>query len=366
MADRSTTLSVFTADVGGLVGHVSSHPEVVDNARERLSSAKGKGVISDYHVLRCGDDLELLLTHECGVDDREIHELVWNTLVSCRELAQDLKLYAWSRGLLDEFAGSLRGLGPGVAELEFIERSSEPVIVFLANKTGTGAWNLPLYRIFADPFNTAGLIGDPAMLDGFTFTILDIKENREISLKAPEEIHLILALAGSTCRYVITSVSSNMGGKTAAVISSQKYDIIGGKPGAKCEPALIVRCQSGFPAVGEVMEAFALPHLVSGWMRASHAGPLMPVPFYEANPSRFDGPARVISAGFQITDGHLIGPHDMFDDPSFDEARKTANKVTDYMRRHGPFQPHRLSEAEMEYSSMPVVFDRIKDRFRKL
>src|SRR3989304_4715978 len=104
MADKSTTLSVFTADVGGLVGHVSSHPEVVDNARERLSSAKDKGVISDYHVL---------------------------------------KLYAWSRGLLDEFSGNLRCLGPGVAELEFIERSSEPVVVFLANKTSTGAWNLP-------------------------------------------------------------------------------------------------------------------------------------------------------------------------------------------------------------------------------
>jgi fructose 1,6-bisphosphate aldolase/phosphatase len=36
------------------------------------------------------------------------------------------------------------------------------------------------------------------------------------------------------------------------------------------------------------------------------------------------------------------------------------------MRRHGPFQPHRLSEAEMEYSSMPVVLDRIKNRFKKL
>jgi fructose 1,6-bisphosphate aldolase/phosphatase len=366
MADKHTTLSVFTADVGGLVGHVSSHPEVVDNARERLSSAKAKKFISDYHVLRCGDDLELIITHQYGVDDREIHELAWNTFVSCREIAQDLKLYAWSRGLLDEFTGNLKGLGPGVAELEFLERSSEPVVVFFANKTGPGAWNLPLYRIFADPFNTAGLIVDPAMLDGFTFTIQDIRENKAITLKTPEEAHFLLALAGSTSRYVITSVSRNVGSETAAIVSSQKYDIIGGRPAARNEPALIVRCQSGLPAVGEVMEAFSFPHLVSGWMRASHAGPLMPVPFYEANSTRFDGPPRVISAGFQITESHLIGPHDMFDDPSFDEARKTANKVTDYLRRHGPFQPHRLPQEEMEYSSMPVVFDRIKDRFKKL
>jgi fructose 1,6-bisphosphate aldolase/phosphatase len=366
MADKSTTLSVFTADVGGLVGHVSSHPEVVDNARERLNSAKDKRTISDYHVLRCGDDLELLLTHENGVDAQEVHGLVWNILVSCREIAQDLKLYGWGRGLMDEFPGNLRGLGPGVAEFEFIERESEPVVVFLANKTSTGAWNLPLYRIFADPFNTAGLIGDPAMLDGFIFTVLDIKENRTISLKTPDEMHLLLALIGSTNRYVITSVSRDTDKETAAMISSHKYEITGGKPGAKCEPALIVRCQAGFPAVGEVMEAFSFPPLVSGWMGTSHAGPLMPVPFYEANSTRFCGPPRVISAGFQITDGHLIGPHDMFDDPGFDEARKTANTVTDYLRRHGPFQPHRVENSDMDYSSMPAVFDRIKDRFKKL
>lgn len=365
MADKSTTLSVFTADVGGFIGHVSSHPEVVDNARERLGSARSKGVISDCHVLRCGDDLELILTHENGVNDREVHELVWNTFTSCREIAQELKLYATTRGLLDEFAGNVRCLGPGVAEIEFIERSSEPVILFFANKTSSGAWNLPLYRMFADPFNTAGLIGDPAMLDGFTFTVLDTKENRVADLRTPEEIYLLLALAGSTSRYVITSVASNTGKDVAAVVSSQKYDIVGGRIGAKSEPALIVRCQSGFPAVGEVMEAFSFPHLVSGWMRVSHAGPLMPVPFYEANPTRFDGPPRVISAGFQISNGRLIGPHDMFDDPSFDEARRTANTVTDYLRRHGPFQPHRLPQAEMEYSSMPIVLDKIRDRFRK-
>ncbi len=366
MADRKTTLSVFTADVGGLVGHVSSHPEVVDNARERLSIARGKGAITDYHVLRCGDDLDLVLTHECGINDREIHELVWNVFVSCRRISQELKLYASNRGLMDEFTGNVRCLGPGVAEMEFVERTSEPVVIFFANKTSAGAWNLPLYKIFADPFNTAGLIGDPAMLDGFTFTVLDTRENKEISLRAPEETYLLLALAGSTGRYVITSVARNNGKEEAAQVSSQKYDIIGGQVGARNEPSLLVRCQSGFPAVGEVMEAFAFPHLVSGWMRSSHAGPLMPVPFYEANSTRFDGPPRVISAGFQLADGRLIGPHDMFDDPSFDEARKTANKVTDYLRRHGPFQPHRLPQMEMEYSSISAVYDRIKDRFRKL
>ncbi len=35
---------------------------------------------------------------------------------------------------------------------------------------------------------------------------------------------------------------------------------------------MIVRCQSGLPAVGEVLEPFANPHYVAGWMRGSHNG----------------------------------------------------------------------------------------------
>ncbi len=47
----------------------------------------------------------------------------------------------------------------------------------------------------------------------------------------------------------------------------------------KDDPVCIIRCQSGLPAVGEVLEAFAQPHLVAGWMRGgSHwGGPLLPV-----------------------------------------------------------------------------------------
>ena len=74
-------------------------------------------------------------------------------------------------------------------------------------------------------------------------------------------------------------------------------------------------CQSQFPAVGEVLEPFTTPHIIEGWMRGSHYGPLMPVPLQQATPSRFDGLPRVIALGFQLSDGHLIGPRDMLDDP---------------------------------------------------
>ncbi|MBI1910671.1 MAG: fructose 1,6-bisphosphatase [Deltaproteobacteria bacterium] len=360
------TLSVITADIGGFIGHVSSHPDVLDTAKERLFAAREKKIIIDFHVLRCGDDLELIITHGNGPNDRKIHELAWNIFTACKEVADELKLYATGRGLdMEGFMGDIRCKGPGIAEMEFLERSSEPVIVLMANKAGVGAWNMPLYKVFADPSNTPGLFMEPTMLEGFSFTIYDLQENREVQISTPTELYHLLALIGSTCRYIVISVSRNSDREVAAVTAVHKYNLMAGRVMSKSESSVIFRCQAGFPAIGEVMEAFSFPHLVSGWMRGSHIGPLMPVPFYEANPTRFEGPPRLIGAGFQISNGKLIGPHDMFDDPSFDEARKTANKATEYMRRHGAFQPHRMAQSELEYSSLPMVMDKLKDRFRK-
>jgi fructose 1,6-bisphosphate aldolase/phosphatase len=134
----------------------------------------------------------------------------------------------------------------------------------------------------------------------------------------------------------------------------------------KDDPVCIVRSQGNFPAVGEILEPFAMPALVEGWMRGSHHGPLMPVARHQANPSRFDGPPRVISYGFQLANGKLIGPRDMFDDPAFDEARRWANQAGEYMRRHGPFEPHRLPLDEMEYTTMPQVMKKLQKRFVNL
>ncbi|MFQ5900546.1 MAG: fructose-1,6-bisphosphate aldolase/phosphatase [Thermodesulfobacteriota bacterium] len=358
MVAEKITLSVIKADVGGYVGHCSMHPALMDTAKGELNSAKEDGVLTDFHVLRCGDDLELIMTHRKGVKNSGIHKMAQDTFVACTEVARELKLY----GISDAFSGNMKGMGYGVAEIEFIERESEPVVVFMTDKASPGAWNLPLFRIFADPFNTAGLVIDPSMHDGFVFEVLDAKEGKTITLSCPEEMYDLLAFIGTPHRYMINTVNRKATGEVGAAASTQKAD----KNIGKNDPVLIVRCQNGFPAVGEVLEAFAFPHLVEGWMRGSHQGPLMPVPFYEANPSRFDGPPRVIAAGFQLANGKLIGPHDMFDDPSFDETRKQANIIGEYMRRHGPFEPHRLPMDAMEQTNMPKIMDKLKGRFKKV
>jgi fructose 1,6-bisphosphate aldolase/phosphatase len=357
------TVSVIKADVGGYVGHSSLHPDLLKTAEDRLSTAMEKGTLSHYHVTRCGDDLELIMTHRHGVDNDKVHKLAWDTFVACTEVAKELKLYGAGQDLLkDTFTGTVKGMGPGVAEMEFEERKSEPLIIFMADKTSPGAWNLPLFRIFADPFNTAGLVIDPAMHEGFRFEVVDVYENKSIVLSAPEEIYDLLMFIGAMRRFIIKNVYRKDGVITASA-STQKLSLLAGRYVGKDDPVLIVRCQSGLPAVGEVLEPFAFSHLVEGWMRGSHHGPLMPVPFYEANPSRFDGPPRVIAAGFQLSGGKLIGPRDLFDDPAFDCARKQANEIANYLRHHGPFEPHRLGLDDMEYTTMPQLMKKLEGRF---
>ncbi|NWF52751.1 MAG: fructose 1,6-bisphosphatase [Nitrospirae bacterium] len=362
MAEK-ITLSVIKADVGGFVGHSSIHNDLLETAKDRLSNALEKGLLIDFHVTRCGDDLELIMTHKHGVDAEKIHKLSWNTFVACTEVAKKLKMYGAGQDLLsDAFTGTVKGIGPGVAEMEFEERKSEPVIIFMADKTSPGAWNLPLYKIFADPFNTAGLVIDPAMHEGFIFEVVDVYEHKKINLSTPEETYDLLMFIGAMRRFMIRAVYRK-DGMIAAVASTQKLSLIAGKYVGKDDPVLIVRTQAGLPAVGEVLEPFAFSHIVEGWMRGSHHGPMMPVAFYEANPSRFDGPPRVIAAGFQIANGKLIGPRDLFDDPAFDKARSRANEIANYLRYHGPFEPHRLGLEDLEYTTMPQLMKKLEKRF---
>ncbi len=358
------TLSAIKADIGGFVGHSDSHPDILDLARELLEKPKRSGLLIDFHVTKCGDDLQLIMTHQQGEAAGSIHELAWNIFTECTELARTLHLYGAGQDLLaDAFSGNVKGMGPGVAEMEIEERPSEPVIIYMADKTSSGAWNLPLYKMFADPFNTIGLVIAENMHNGFAFTVLDMMENRKIILNTPEETYDLLVLIGAPSRYTVKSVHHRDTGHIAATSSTQKLSLIAGRYVGKDDPVCVVRCQGTFPAVGEVLEPFSVPILVEGWMRGSHNGPLMPVSLEDSTPARFDGPPRVIGMGFQLADGKLVGPRDMLKDISFDPARKQANEVGEYLRRHGPFEPHRLPLNEMEYTTMPVVMKKLEGRF---
>ena len=102
------TISIIKADVGSIAGHHKVIPEQIDLAKQMLNNAKEKGLIVDYFVFNAGDDLELLMTHNKGVDNPEIHELAWNTFKEVTEkVSNKYKLYAAGQDLLSEaFSGN--------------------------------------------------------------------------------------------------------------------------------------------------------------------------------------------------------------------------------------------------------------------
>ncbi|MBI2856530.1 MAG: fructose 1,6-bisphosphatase [Chloroflexi bacterium] len=361
------TLSVIKADIGGYVWHTAMHPDLVEKAQEMLTKATSRGLLIDFHVTSVGDDLQLIMTHERGDEDEAIHKQAFDIFMACTEEARRLKLYGAGQDLLSEaFSGNVKGMGPGVAEMTFEERPSETVIIFMADKTSAGAWNFPLYKMFADPFNTPGLIIADSLHQGFTFEVQDVKGHSQITFNAPDEIYDMLMFLGAPSRFAVKRVYNRATGEIAAVSSTERLAEVAGRYVGKDDPVCTVRCQGTFPAVGEVLEPFAMPFIVEGWMRGSHHGPIMPTSFKEATPSRFDGPPRVIAAGFQLANGKLVGPRDMFDDPAFEETRREADRIASFLRRHGPFEPHRLPLEEMEYTTMSGIMRRLEGRWTQM
>ena len=155
---RKTTISLIKCDVGSLAGHHIVPKPLFTLAEKRMKEATRNSLINNFLVFNAGDDLELLMVHEKGEQNHDIHKLAWDTFKAAAEKALELKLYGAGQDLLkDAFSGNVRGMGPGVAEMEIEERRSDPMIVFAADKTSAGSFNYPLFRIFADPMNTAGL-----------------------------------------------------------------------------------------------------------------------------------------------------------------------------------------------------------------
>jgi fructose 1,6-bisphosphate aldolase/phosphatase len=189
------TLSIIKADTGRMVGHSSIHPEMIVLSFARVRRAVAEGLLRDGDVAACGDDMSLIMLHDRGEDDEAIHGFAWDVFGETTRLAKDLGLYGAGQDILsDAFSGNLRGMGPGYAEATCDVRPSEPVLCFLADKTEPRAWNMPLYRVFADPFTTAGLVIDPKLHAGFAFEVHDLMGRRRIRFDTPADIYRPAAL----------------------------------------------------------------------------------------------------------------------------------------------------------------------------
>ncbi len=262
--------------------------------------------------------VNFVMTDRHGVNVERVHHFARDTFVELTEVAKRLHVYGAGQDLwADAFLGNVRRAGAGVVEMEIQERPSECMHV------------------------------------GFMLEVHDLIEHQRAFFHCPEDMIKHVFRRGDPDEPV-------------AAASTSRLSLIAGRCVGKDDPIMILCCQSGLPAVGEVLELFANPHYVAGWMRGSHDGPLMPCALGDSTPARFGRPPRVVGMGFQLADGRLVGPRDMLGDVSFDRARWQALEMADYMRRMGPFEPGRLPMEDMEYSTMPAVAERRHGRWEAI
>jgi fructose 1,6-bisphosphate aldolase/phosphatase len=361
-----TTLSLIKADVGSIGGHVAPSEKLISTIRGHIADALD-GLLSDYYITVTGDDIGILMVHNRGTGNADIHKLAWDAFHAGTETAKAQGLYGAGQDLLvDAFSGNVRGAGPGVAEVEFDERPNEPFVMFMADKTEPGAYNLPLYLTFADPMNTAGLILSPAMKEGFRFRIMDVsftQGDRVIELNAPEELYAIAALLRDNDRFVVEAIFSRHDGEQAVSVSTTRLHNIAGKYTGKDDPVYICRVQKNFPATGEVLAPYSIAHYVNGYMRGSHTGPLMPVKT-GTHCSYFDGPPIVTALGFCVHNGKLTEAMDLFDHPYWDVVRHRAAEKATEMRRQGFSGPAMVPYSELEYGGIVSILKEIDHRFQ--
>ncbi len=360
------TLTLSKADVGSIGGHIKPGERLLKVVRDYLKK-KSKGLLKDFYVSHTGDDIAILLVHTKGKNSSRIHRLIWDTFQEAAKDAARQGLYGAGQDLLkDAFSGNVRGLGPAVCELEFNERPNEPFLVFAADKTDPGAYNLPLYLAFADPMYNSGVMLSPSMFKGFRFTIMDVeylKGDRIIELNAPEDIYDIAALLRDNQRFVIESIHSRTNGEQCVAVSTTRLHNIAGKYTGKDDPIMLVRVQGAFPATGEVLQPFSIAHYVAGFMRGSHTGPLMPVRI-NSTVSWFDGPPIVSCLAFCVHNGKLTEPADAFDHAYWDYIREKAARKATELREQGFSGCAMLPYKELEYGGIVERMKQLDKKFR--
>ncbi|SFN47681.1 fructose 1,6-bisphosphate aldolase/phosphatase [Dokdonella immobilis] len=128
------TLSVIKADIGSIGGQIRPSRALLDCVRQEIAAECGRLLI-DCHASATGDDIALLMTHECGTGNEAIHKLAWEAFIAGTRMAKGQGLHGAGQDLLkDASSGNVRGMGPAVAEMEFDERAAEPFLFSAADE----------------------------------------------------------------------------------------------------------------------------------------------------------------------------------------------------------------------------------------
>src|SRR5918999_1879526 len=359
------TLTAIKADIGAIGGHTRPSDELVDTVKRHVAN-KARNLLIDYYIGYSGDDIHIIMTHTRGADNEEIHKLAWDAFKEGTEVAKEQGLYGAGQDLLkDAFSGNVKGMGPGVAEIEMEERPSEVFCIFAADKTEPGAFNFPIWRIFVDARSNTGLLINEKLAAGVTIRILDVMNRKIADLNMSDDKPELEASLMYPGRYVVDSVLSSDGEQILSASTDRLHNIAGTYVG-KDDPIAIVRTQKNFPATEEAGSAFNDPHYVAGNTRGSHHMPLMPVKFNSAASLNYSIPI-VCCLVFSMHNGKLTGPHDGFGTADWELQRIWAAERAMIMRNQGFIHPATLVPDELEYNKgYEARMSKLNEKFKVL
>ena len=358
------TVSVIKADVGGIGGHTRPSDGLLNAVKKTVKNAGS--LLIDTYLGYCGDDVHIVMTHTKGVDNKEIHQLAWNAFSEGTKVAKEEGLYGAGQDLLnDSFSGNVKGMGPGVAEIEFEERPNEAFVVFAADKTEPGAFNYPFYRMFVDGLSNTGLIVNKSLAKGVKFNVMDVEKAEIAELVLWEDKPVLEAALMYPGRYVVSSIYTKDNEPIVSASTDRLHNIAGTYVG-KDDPICIVRTQKNFPATEEAGSAFNNPHYVAGNTRGSHHMPLMPVELNSA--ASIDYCIPIVEAlVFSMHNGKLVGPFDGFSTPDWNYVREVATKRALAMRSQGFIHPATLVPSELEYAEgYKAIINVLKSKMKPL
>ncbi len=359
------TLTAIKADIGSIGGHTRPSDEVLAAVRDFvINNGIKKGLLIDVYLGYTGDDIHILMTHKKGIGHPDVHKLAFDAFMQGTDVAKQQGLYGAGQDLLKTaFSGNVKGMGPGVAELEFEERPNEAFALVTADKTEPGAFNFPFYRMFCEPSAHSGLLLNPELTKGVKFIVMDVIEGKKADLYTPEDIFTIAAALMYPGRYVVDSVFTRDGEPILNATTDRLHNIAGTYVG-KDDPAALIRLQKQFPATEEACSVFKTAHYVAGNTRGSHHVPLMPVKINSTASANYCIPI-VSCALFSVHEGKFTGPVDAFATPDWDYFRKKATIKAEYMREQGFVHPATLIPEELEYNKgYQAIMDKLKAKFK--
>ncbi len=125
------TLSIIKTDIGSIGGHIQPSRKLKEAVQEHVETeGLGKGLIKDFYTSSTGDDVAILMSHQKGKLDSDIHKLAWDAFIKGTEVAKIQGLYGAGQDLLkNTFLCNERNVGFILYDISALLRDNQRFVI---------------------------------------------------------------------------------------------------------------------------------------------------------------------------------------------------------------------------------------------